>query len=125
MWKGPSTVEGVAVPGARALGVAIQVAKDTADRPAADLVVLEAGANDVGESSIRVWSQTFRRLLTAVERTSPDAEVVCLGPWGPPRGAELPSPDRDAYVEELETRVARLEERLDFTEKLLSERRPG
>jgi hypothetical protein len=46
------------------------------------------------------------------------------GPWGPGRqpGAEIPSPDRDAYVEQLESRVARLEERLDFTEKLLEER---
>jgi hypothetical protein len=46
------------------------------------------------------------------------------GPWGPGghAGATLPSPDRDAYVEQLETRVARLEERLDFTEKLLAER---
>jgi hypothetical protein len=44
------------------------------------------------------------------------------GPWGQQRGTELPSPDRDAYVEQLETRVARLEERLDFTEKLLADR---
>ena len=47
------------------------------------------------------------------------------GPWGPPRGAELPSPERDAYVEQLETRVARLEERLDFTERLLADRHAG
>lgn len=44
------------------------------------------------------------------------------GPWGRHPGAEIASPERDAYVEQLETRVARLEERLDFTEKLLAER---
>jgi hypothetical protein len=44
------------------------------------------------------------------------------GPWGQPRSPELQSPERDAYVEQLETRVARLEERLDFTEKLLADR---
>jgi hypothetical protein len=38
------------------------------------------------------------------------------------RGAELSPPERDGYVEQLETRVARLEERLDFTEKLLMEK---
>jgi hypothetical protein len=38
------------------------------------------------------------------------------------RGAELSPPERDTYVEQLETRVARLEERLDFTEKLLMEK---
>jgi hypothetical protein len=46
-------------------------------------------------------------------------------PPGPPwagRAGELTSPGRDSYVEQLETRVARLEERLDFTEKLLVER---
>jgi hypothetical protein len=42
-------------------------------------------------------------------------------PWGPEAG-RLASAERDSYVEQLETRVARLEERLDFTEKLLEER---
>jgi hypothetical protein len=51
-----------------------------------------------------------------------DPRYVGSGPWGHPRSAELQSPDRDAYVEQLETRVARLEERLDFTEKLLADR---
>jgi hypothetical protein len=41
-------------------------------------------------------------------------------PWG--ERPSLQSPERDAYVEQLETRVARLEERLDFTERLLEER---
>lgn len=78
------TVETVAVLGARALGVAIEVAERTAGAPPADVVVLEAGSNDVGESTLRVWTQTYRRLLDAVAVSSPEATVVCLGPWGPP-----------------------------------------
>jgi hypothetical protein len=34
-----------------------------------------------------------------------------------------PAPDQQAYIESLEARVTELEERLDFTERLLSERR--
>jgi hypothetical protein len=42
-------------------------------------------------------------------------------PWSQER-TSVHSAERDAYVEQLESRVARLEERLDFTEKLLVER---
>jgi hypothetical protein len=43
-------------------------------------------------------------------------------PWEQRQAAQLSSPERDAYIDQLETRVARLEERLDFTEKLLVDR---
>ena len=48
----------------------------------------------------------------------------CAPRWEERQRAEALPGEREAYVEELETRVARLEERLDFTEKLIMER-PG
>jgi cytochrome c-type biogenesis protein CcmH/NrfG len=52
------------------------------------------------------------------------------GPWQQPRWREsqtaAPRADQDqqqAYIDSLETRIAQLEERLDFTERLLEGRR--
>jgi hypothetical protein len=52
------------------------------------------------------------------------------GPWQQPRWREQQAPaprgDQDqqqAYIETLESRIAQLEERLDFTERLLEGRR--
>jgi hypothetical protein len=51
------------------------------------------------------------------------------GPWQPPRWRQQPAAPRadqdqqQAYIESLETRIAQLEERLDFTERLLEGRR--
>ena len=44
------------------------------------------------------------------------------GPWAYPRSYGTDPREGESAVEQLETRVAQLEERLDFTEKLLMER---
>lgn len=77
------TEDTVAVSGARALGVAIELEKDPEPAPV-DVVVLEVGGNDVGESTMKQWTRTYERLLAAVEATAPAAEVLCLGPWNSP-----------------------------------------
>jgi acyl-CoA thioesterase-1 len=77
----------VGVSGARAFRVAARVEETTAGARPFDVAVLEVGANDVGKSSLREWTDGYRRLLAAVSATSPDAEVVCLGPWHAPRPA--------------------------------------
>jgi lysophospholipase L1-like esterase len=71
----------VAVSGARGFRVAAQVETATVGEDPFDVVVLEVGANDVGKSSLREWRDGYTRLLDAVAATSPDARVVCLGPW--------------------------------------------
>lgn len=45
------------------------------------------------------------------------------GPEGAPRA--LPDPELQSYVETLETRIVSLEERLDFTEKLIRDKSEG
>lgn len=77
------TVVGVA--GARAFRIAAAVEDVTAGEEPYDVVVLEAGANDVGVSSQADWRAGYERLLAAVTATSPNATVVCLGPWESPR----------------------------------------
>ena len=56
------------------------------------------------------------------ERWARDPRYFGAPPWAQQQRAQVSSPDRDAYIDQLETRVARLEERLDFTEKLLVDR---
>lgn len=46
-------------------------------------------------------------------------------PWHQGRVAPPADPVRDDVIESLETRIARLEERLDFTERLLEKRSRG
>lgn len=75
----------VAVSGARAFRVAASVERETVVAEPFDLAVLEAGTNDIGVSTTRDMADGYRRLLDAVESRSPDAEVVCLGPWDKPR----------------------------------------
>lgn len=84
-----ATVTPVVVPvsGARAFRVAAQVETTTAGREPVDVAVLEVGANDVGKSTLQEWATGYERLLAAVAATSPDARVVCLGPWNAPRAA--------------------------------------
>lgn len=77
----------VAVAGARAFRVAADVETTTLGVEPFDLAVLEVGANDVGTSTIQDWRDGYVRLLAAVEATSPEAEVVCLGPWNAPRAS--------------------------------------
>ncbi len=75
----------VGVSGARAFRVAAAVETDTVGQAPFDVAVLEVGANDVGKSTLREWRAGFTRLLDAVAATSPDAQVVCLGPWNAQR----------------------------------------
>ncbi|MDO9454957.1 SGNH/GDSL hydrolase family protein [Nocardioides sp.] len=87
----------VAVGGARAFRVAAQVETDTIGREPADVVVVEAGTNDIGVSTLADLTSGYTRLLDAVEATSPDAEILCLGPW-----------DAPAVARQFETVVRRL-----------------
>lgn len=71
--------------GARAFRVAAAVEAETADETPVDVAVLEAGANDVDKSTLREFAVGYRRLVDSVRATSPDAELVCLGPWNDPQ----------------------------------------
>lgn len=71
--------------GARAFRVAGSVERETVGEAPVDVAVLEAGANDVGKSTPREFADGYRRLIAAVRATSPDAELVCLGPWNDPQ----------------------------------------
>ncbi|MCW2815775.1 MAG: lysophospholipase [Nocardioides sp.] len=77
-----ATAQTVTVAGARAFRVAAEV--EDADLEPVDAIVLEAGANDVGKSTLTEWTAGYRRLLEAVTAASPDAAIVCLGPWNAP-----------------------------------------
>ena len=52
-----------------------------------DLVVLEAGANDVGPTPVADFRGDYQRLLARVSAVAPDAVVLCLTPWGDPADA--------------------------------------
>ncbi|MEO9324200.1 SGNH/GDSL hydrolase family protein [Nocardioides sp. C4-1] len=72
-----------AVPGARTWRIAREARDVMVGEAPIDVAVLEAGANDVGTTTLSAWRRAYRQLLAAVVATSPDAAIVCLGPWGP------------------------------------------
>ena len=78
----------IGVGGARAFRVAAEVEETIVGEDPFDVVVLEVGANDVGTSTLPEWTDGYTRLLAAVATTSPNAEVVCLGPWSAQRASE-------------------------------------
>lgn len=75
----------IAVSGARAFRVAAGVESATVVAEPFDVAVLEAGTADIGVSTVRELAAGYTRLLASVEARSPDAEVVCLGPWDRPQ----------------------------------------
>lgn len=49
-----------------------------------DLVVVELGTNDVAESTPEQFAVDYPAMLDALRQRSPDALLVCAGPWGGP-----------------------------------------
>ena len=48
-----------------------------------DLVVVELGTNDVTRVNHQTFRQNYHELLERVRAASPDAVVLCVGPWRP------------------------------------------
>lgn len=48
-----------------------------------DLVVVELGTNDVTRISHQSFRQNYHELLNRIKGASPDAALLCIGPWRP------------------------------------------
>ena len=77
---------------------------------------------------IRYWQRREGRRMAGLRGYAPNSGWYDSGEFYPRRrelkkkGREVLQ-DQQAYIESLESRVTELEERLDFTERLLAERR--
>jgi hypothetical protein len=75
------------------------------------------------------WHRREGRRMIGPNGYAPNTGWYDSGEFYNPRGRVLkkksrdPENDQQIYIESLETRVSELEARLDFTERLLSERR--
>jgi hypothetical protein len=78
---------------------------------------------------IRFWHRREGRRMVGPRGYAPNSGWYDSGQFYNSRGREIRSSRRDnavdqqQYIDALETRVSELEERLDFTERLLAERR--
>ncbi len=79
--------------------------------------------------AIRFWHRREGRRMAGPQRYAPNNGWYDSGEFYPKRGRQLEkgrqdtTDDQQQYIESLETRLSQLEERLDFTERLLAERR--
>ena len=79
--------------------------------------------------AIRFWHRREGRCMVGPRGYTPNSGWYDSGEFYGSRGREVKKHRRDVagdqqqYIEALETRVSELEERLDFTERLLAERR--
>ena len=79
--------------------------------------------------AIRFWHRREGRRMVGPQGFAPNSGWYDSGEFYHKRGRHLrkggqdPADDQQQYIESLETRLSQLEERLDFTERLLSERR--
>ncbi|HEY8195434.1 MAG TPA: hypothetical protein VIG04_00540 [Gemmatimonadales bacterium] len=79
--------------------------------------------------AIRFWHRREGRRMVGPRGYAPSTGWYDSGEFYQKRGRQLRKGRRDIpddqqqYIESLESRVSELEERLDFTERLLSERR--
>lgn len=79
--------------------------------------------------AIRFWHRREGRRMVGPRGYAPNSGWYDSGRFYNSRGREIRKSGRDnavdqqQYIEALETRVSDLEERLDFTERLLAERR--
>jgi hypothetical protein len=79
--------------------------------------------------AIRFWHRREGRRMVGPRGYAPTSGWYDSGQFYNSRGREIRRRGRDnagdqqQYIESLETRVSELEERLDFTERLLAERR--
>ena len=77
----------------------------------------------------RYWQRREGRRMAGSHGYAPSTGWYDSGEFYKPKGRELKGrsrkalKDHEAYIEALESRVSELEERLDFTERLLAERR--
>jgi hypothetical protein len=78
---------------------------------------------------VRFWHRAHARRMVGPRGYPPSSGWYDSGEFQKSRGrrlrkgAEDTAPDQQSYIDALETRVSELEERLDFTERMLSERR--
>jgi len=79
--------------------------------------------------AIRFWHRREGRRMVGPRGYAPNSGWYDSGEFYNTRGRQIRrsgrdnSGDQQQYIESLETRVSELEERLDFTERLLAERR--
>jgi hypothetical protein len=78
---------------------------------------------------IRFWHRREGRRMAGPRGYAPNSGWYDSGEFQKSRGRRLrkgagdTAGDQQSYIDALETRVSELEERLDFTERLLTERR--
>ena len=78
---------------------------------------------------IRFWHRRESRRMVGPRGYTPNSGWYDSGEFQKSRGHRLrkgasdTAGDQQSYIDALETRVSELEERLDFTERMLSERR--
>ena len=79
--------------------------------------------------AIRFWHRREGRRMVGLRGYAPNSGWYDSGEFYNSRGREVRKQrreiagDQQQYIESLESRVSELEERLDFTERLLAERR--
>ena len=79
--------------------------------------------------AIRFWHRREGRRMVGSQGFAPSSGWYDSGEFYHKRGRQLRKGQRDTtddqqqYIESLESRLSQLEERLDFTERLLAERR--
>lgn len=50
-----------------------------------DLAIIELGTNDTaGKTEVGEFSKQYATLLDTIKKGSPDAALICVGPWGAP-----------------------------------------
>lgn len=76
----------VAVPGSTTGGMLSRVPGQSYD-----LIVTELGTNDVQKTRVADFTRNYRALLKSLLTESPQAGLVCLGPWGTPAATEQSS----------------------------------
>ena len=78
--------------------------------------------------AIRFWHRREGRRMVGLRGETPNSGWYDSGEFYHTRGREArkkrhAADDQQQYIDSLESRVSQLEERLDFTERLLTERR--
>jgi acyl-CoA thioesterase I len=78
--RGPVELTTAAVPGI----MAGQMLSRVPSGAVFDVVIAELGTNDVGRTAAGTFAADYGTVLDALAAQSPQARLVCLGPWGRP-----------------------------------------
>ena len=60
----------------------------------ADLAIVQLGENDAENVTVEGFQKPYEELLQAIRAGNPDAKIICMGVWSPPRG----NPTKDKFI---------------------------